>query len=241
MSGSRDAAWFDSLVHDQGTFNPFTDRGWRTFRRSFERAIPGAAGARLLDIGCGTGSSRAIYEGVGAYVGLDHATSALVVARAAHQRDRWLGGDALRLPFEDCSFDHVAFSSVLHHIADRTAALSEARRVLRPHGRVFAFDPNLLHPAMALFRHPTSPLYRPEGVSPDEKPLRASELASSFREAGFIDIQVSAQADIPYRQLAVGPLNRLLPLYNAADWLMARVGLGRWFGSFLITTARRPA
>lgn len=236
---NRDARWFDALVHDGGAFDPFTERGWRTLATAFEAMVPAPAGARLLDVGCGTGSSRTIYARAGRYVGLDHSFAAVRHARSVHGSERWVGGDALQLPFADRSFDVVAFSSVLHHIADRTAALREALRVLRPGGRVFAFDPNLLHPAMALFRHPSSPLYRPEGVSPDERPLLPSQLARSFREAGLTDIRQRAQANIPYRQVAVGALDRLLPLYNAADWLMDRTGVGRWLGSFVLTAARR--
>jgi len=237
---SRDAEWFDAHVHDSGTFDPFTARGWQTLANAFATMAPKADGARLLDIGCGTGSSRMIYARAGRYVGIDHSFAAVQLARSGHRADRWLGGDALQLPFADRSFDVVAFSSVLHHIPDRTRALSEAFRVLRPGGSVFAFDPNLLHPALALFRHPSSPLYNPEGVSPEERPLLPSELAKSFRAAGLTDIRQRAQANIPYRQVAVGALNRLLPLYNAADWLMDRTGVGRWLGSFVLTAARRP-
>jgi SAM-dependent methyltransferase len=236
---SRDAEWFDAVVEDGGAFDPFAERGWVTLARAFAKMVPAPAGARLLDVGCGTGSSRTIYARAGRYVGVDHSFAAVRFARGTRTEDAWLGGDALQLPFADRSFDIVAFSSVLHHIADRTGALREALRVLRPGGSVFAFDPNLLHPAMALFRHPSSPLYRPEGVSPEERPLLASELARSFREAGLTDVRQRAQADIPYRQLAVGALNRLLPLYNAADWLMERIGIGRWLGSFVLTAARR--
>jgi SAM-dependent methyltransferase len=240
---TRDAEWFDAHVSDSGAFDPFSERGWQTLATVFRKMVPQSDGAHLLDVGCGTGSSRTIYARAQRYIGIDHSFAAVRLARSTRStftRDLWLGGDALQLPFADRSFDLVAFSSVLHHIPDRTRALKEALRVLRPGGSVFAFDPNLLHPALALFRHPSSPLYNPKGVSPEERPLLPSQLATSFRAAGFTDLRQRAQADIPYRQVAVGALNRLLPLYNAADWLMDRIGLGRWFGSFVITAARRP-
>jgi ubiquinone/menaquinone biosynthesis C-methylase UbiE len=148
--------------------------------------------------------------------------------------------DAGRLPFAAASFEVVAFSSVLHHLPDRQAALAEARRVLRPGGWAFAFDPNLLHPAMLLFRHPASPFYRPEGVSPGERPLLASALRRDFLRAGFAAIGQRCQSDIPYAAVAPQGLAALLPLYNRADWLWEKVGLGRWFGTFVVTWAQKP-
>jgi SAM-dependent methyltransferase len=44
--------------------------------------------------------------------------------------------DCRRLPFEDGEFDTVAFVACLNHIPERSEALAEAWRVLRPGGRV---------------------------------------------------------------------------------------------------------
>ena len=148
--------------------------------------------------------------------------------------------DAGRLPFPDGSFDVVAFSSVLHHIPDFTPAVREAYRVLRPGGRAFAFDPNVLNPAMALFRHPHSPLYSPVGVSPNERPLPPGRLRRVFREAGFAAVGQRGQSDLPYRAVAPKLLNATLPLYNIADRVLERVGLGRVFGSFVVTYGTKP-
>ena len=112
--------------------------------------------------------------------------------------------------------------------------------MLVPGGRVFAFDPNVYHPAMALFRHPSSPLYIAEGVSPHERPLRPSTLRRAFVEAGFVDVRQHCQADIPYREVAPPLINACLWLYNAADWLLQRSGLARWFGTFVVTAAQAP-
>src|SRR5205085_1793037 len=164
---------------------------------------------------------------------------AVAAARARFPESEWLTADARALPFAANCFDVVAFSSVLHHIPDFPAALREALRVLRPGGRAFAFDPNLLHPAMALFRHPRSPLYSLQGVSPDERPLLPAVLRRAFRDAGFIDLRQRGQSDIPYRYVAPRLLNAALSLYNAGDWLWEHAGLGRWFGTFVVTCGRK--
>lgn len=245
-AAAREARHFDRLVGETGDFNPLTARAWSTLARRFAEATPGSEPLRVLDVGCGTGHSRQIYAAKSrAYFGLDVSLVSLQVARRRFSPPNtrmpggWLRGDAFRLPFADASLDVVAFSSVLHHLPDRPAALGEAHRVLRQGGRVFAFDPNVLHPAMALFRHPRSPLYDPRGVSPDEKPLLPGALRRDFAAAGFAAVRQRCQSDLPYRAVAPGALDTLLPLYNRLDWLWEKSALGRWFGTFAITWAQR--
>jgi len=229
-------------VKEQGEFDPLAPRGWRTLTRRFAEMVPGGRLSRLLDIGCGTGQSRQIYEDrTAGYVGIDLSFEALSVARRKLSAGDWGQADACQLPFTDGSFDTVAFSSVLHHIPDFGRALAEARRVLVPGGSVFAFDPNLLNPAMALFRWPKSPFYIAEGVSPNEAPLAPASLRRAFEAAGFVDIRQRCQSDLPYREVAPRLINAFLSLYNAADWVFEKVGLGRWFGTFVLTAARKRA
>ena len=236
-----EAQYFDALVASEGDFNPFADRAWDRLRRRFVEFAEPAMVSRILDVGCGTGQSRQLYaEHAAEYVGVDLADHALDVARKRFPRDTWTRADARQLPFGDASFDIVAFSSVLHHIPDFEVALKEAFRVLRPGGVAFAFDPNLLHPAMALFRYPKSPLYSSRGVSPNEAPLRPRRLRDAFEGAGFVAIRQRAQSDLAYRQVAPTLLNACLGAYNVADRWFERLGFGRWFGTFVITSGRRP-
>ena len=236
----KEAEYFDSLVESTGDFNPFAASGWDTIRRRFEDFVHPRKGLKMLDIGCGTGQSRQIYEGIfGDYTGVDLAESSLAKARKEFPNDKWMCADARELPFEDNTFDLVAFSSVLHHIPDFETALRDARRVLKPGGDVFAFDPNLLHPAMAIFRHPKSPLYSANGVSPNEAPLLPSRLKAAFDGAGFVDIKQRAQSDIAYREVAPRLLNAGLKAYNVADHWFERLGFGRWFGTFVITAGKK--
>ena len=232
----QDGQYFDALVRHDGDFNPFADRGWLTLARRFDAVVPAGRRLRVLDVGCGTGQSRRVYAShLSWYLGVDLSREAVALARRRDPATSFLQADALRLPVRDASVEAVAFSSVLHHVDDRPRALAEAKRALAPGGLVFAFDPNLHHPAMLLFRHPSSPLYRKEGVSPNERPLAPATLRHEFAAAGFDRIGQRCVSDIPYRQVAVGPLNALLPIYNRADWLWEKSGLGRWFGSFVVT------
>lgn len=241
MNLSQDGVYFDRLVEESGDFNPFTDRGWDTLRRRFSDVSHARTGLRVLDVGCGTGRSLRIYEPqVASYTGMDLSLGALRLAHVRHADRAWTQGDALKLPFRDASLDVVAFSSVLHHVPDMHAALDAAVRVLRPGGLVFAFDPNLLHPAMLLFRHPRSPLYRAEGVSPDEQPLLPRVLREAFDRAGLARVGQRCQSDIPYRAVAPKLLNAVLPAYNALDRVWETIGAGRLFGTFVVTWGHKP-
>jgi SAM-dependent methyltransferase len=46
--------------------------------------------------------------------------------------------DASGLPFDDARFDAVVANHMLYHVPDRSVALAEIRRVLRPAGRLYA-------------------------------------------------------------------------------------------------------
>ncbi len=241
-----ESAYFDGLIADAGAFDPFLPRGWQTLRHGFERLVQPATGLRLLDVGCGTGAARQVYAGhAGSYVGIDLSRNALRTAASPGQDGTagvslgWAQADACHLPFADGTFDGVCFSSVLHHVPDYLPALREAHRALRPGGFAFAFDPNLFHPAMALLRHPRSPLYTPKGVSPNERPLRPGALRRTFAEAGFVDVRQTALFGIPYRSVAPRGVSAFLKVYNGADRLMQHTGLGRWFGTFVLTAGRR--
>jgi ubiquinone/menaquinone biosynthesis C-methylase UbiE len=66
----------------------------------------------------------------------------IAAAKAGSERVEWRVATADQLPVEDESCDRVAMSLVLHHLdaGAKRAALAEARRVLRPGGRLHIAD-----------------------------------------------------------------------------------------------------
>lgn len=97
----------------------------------------------VLDAGCGTGMPAFVFAAQGStVVGIDTNADSLQVAKDV-QATSALGaqltfrqGDLQSLPFADDHFDLVWTSYVLHHIADKAAAVRELYRVLKPGGRL---------------------------------------------------------------------------------------------------------
>jgi SAM-dependent methyltransferase len=97
-------------------------------------ALRGAPGRRLLDVGGGTGNyALALRDEDWDVVVSDRSPEML--ARAAAKGLETVVADAQALPFADASFDALICVSMLHHVDDRSRALAEQRRVLRPGGR----------------------------------------------------------------------------------------------------------
>jgi ubiquinone/menaquinone biosynthesis C-methylase UbiE len=97
-------------------------------------ALAGAPGVRLLDVGGGTGNYALALRDEG-WEPVVSDRSPDMLARAAAKGLPTVEADAAALPFADASFDAVMCVSMLHHVDDRSRALAEQRRVLRPAGR----------------------------------------------------------------------------------------------------------
>ena len=96
-------------------------------------ALAGAPGQILLDIGGGTGNYAAQLSAAGFDVlVLDMSQEMLTVAESKGLRVRQADATAVAEP-DQCA-DAVTMVAMLHQVPDWRAALSEARRVLRPGG-----------------------------------------------------------------------------------------------------------
>ncbi len=114
---------------------------WLIFRRLRRRVFPPLNGD-VLEMGIGTGINLPLY-GPGARVtGCD--TSGEMLTWAARHRTRapvvLAQADVQHLPFPDSSFDVVTGSLVFCSVTDPVQGLAEARRVLRPDGRLVLLE-----------------------------------------------------------------------------------------------------
>ncbi|RDW12412.1 bifunctional demethylmenaquinone methyltransferase/2-methoxy-6-polyprenyl-1,4-benzoquinol methylase UbiE [Paracoccus thiocyanatus] len=106
-------------------------------------------GQHLLDVAGGTGdiAFRFLERAPGGRVTVCDMTESMLVegrnrAQAGKLADRlaWVTGDAMALPFADDSFDRYTISFGIRNVTRIPDALAEARRVLRPGGRLMVLE-----------------------------------------------------------------------------------------------------
>jgi demethylmenaquinone methyltransferase/2-methoxy-6-polyprenyl-1,4-benzoquinol methylase len=76
----------------------------------------------------------------GRVVGLDFSPQMLAIAHREYPKIEFIEGDALKLPFEDESFDASTISFGLRNVADPVESLHEMRRVVRTGGRTVVLE-----------------------------------------------------------------------------------------------------
>ena len=114
------------------------DQGWR--RHVVELVAP-PIGGRSLDVGTGTGDflpELAGWTRSGLAVGVDFTLPMMQAGQPKlvdlGPRAAFVGGDALRLPFPDQSFDAITTGFVMRNVVDIRQAFAEMYRVARPGG-----------------------------------------------------------------------------------------------------------
>ena len=155
-------------------------------------------GERVLDLGCGAGRFVAALREAGADpVGVEVAGAALERARAvAPGADLRLLADDGSIPLEHGSVDLVWCSEVLEHVADGSHLLQEARRVLRPGGRILVtvpFHGRVQAALIALLRFEAH--FDPQGQH--LRFFTRASLAASLLAAGFEAPSVRAVGRVP--------------------------------------------
>lgn len=155
------------------------------------------AGARALEIGCGTGAiarALAARPGIGEVKGVD--PSPLLIERARELAGgvanlSFAVGDGRDLDLEDAGFDLVLLHRVLSHVPSPDRVLAEAARVLRPGGSLVVFDGDYATITVATSR--ADPLqtcveaFAPAYVT---DPWIVRRLPPLLRAAGFPDVRL---------------------------------------------------
>jgi SAM-dependent methyltransferase len=158
------------------------------------------AGARLLDIGCGTGGSSLVLARHGEAIGLDRELRSFRLSPDRPYRHRVVS-TADTLPFANGTFDAVVALDVLEHLDDDVAAAREIHRVLKPGGAAVIFVPAL----SILWGHNDVVSHHRRRYS--RRTLAATLTAAGFRlsHLGYFNLLLFLPT------LAVRLLGRLLP------------------------------
>jgi len=158
-----------------------------------------ADGARILDVGSGTGSlAFAVAEGKARaqIVGIDPSEEYVAYANSKNRfanRASFQTGDAQQMSFPDASFDASVSLLVFNYIPDSLKALREVRRVTKPGGRISAavWDYGAgMRMLRAFWDAATSLDQTAEKLDQKNMPLcRAGELAELWKKGGLQNVQ----------------------------------------------------
>jgi phosphatidylethanolamine/phosphatidyl-N-methylethanolamine N-methyltransferase len=152
MAGQRRDAQRGSDPHRSKIYAEFSHFYDKIFQRIFFPRIARVIqslhiepGARVLEVGVGTGLSLSAYPAHCHVVGIDLAQDMLDQAEDKIRERGWnhislRQMDALNLSFPDDSFDFVMAFHVVSVVPDATRLLDEARRVLRPNGTLVVIN-----------------------------------------------------------------------------------------------------
>jgi len=130
-------------VRDASGYEQLMGRWSRLLAPAFLDFAGLAAGEKILDVGCGTGSltfELAKHPDLSRISAIDFSPTFVEAAQRRNTDPRVTieQADATALPFADRSFDRSMALLVLHFIPDTARAVAEMRRVTRPRGVVAA-------------------------------------------------------------------------------------------------------
>jgi ubiquinone/menaquinone biosynthesis C-methylase UbiE/uncharacterized protein YbaR (Trm112 family) len=206
----------------------------REWLESFVSTV-GVTASPWIDVGCGTADLAAAAPSGQRVVGVDIALRWLVAARKRLQEsgraDDLVCCNAEHLPFPDASFAHAVSLGAVEHIAAAGAMLSEARRTLRPGGRLRLRTLNrftlLPEPHVDVWgvgwmprRYADAFVRRRSGQRYlHHQPLSRAELSRGLRAANFRDIHVEPARLLEAERSRLGALAPVAGIYESVRGL----------------------
>ena len=214
----KEIAFFDAHAASD-EYDVFTPEASARLIRAFVRLSGLPRGARVADLGCGSGVftellRRAGYSGVG----LDISPKLVALGRSKYPGLELIEGDVENLPFGNGSFDGVLLSGLVHHFPDPRGCAAEVFRVLqarRPFRRLRSEPHEPVHVALSRSRRRRSTVR--SGVTENERPILASRGRRTSSATPGFRVQTDYLAGLAYRYVASPATRMLLPIYNFID------------------------
>jgi SAM-dependent methyltransferase len=191
------------------------------------------AGAKILDVGCGTGVLAARLQGEGYRVtGADPFAGMLTRMTARDSRIEAVHAQGQCLPFADGTFDLTYCVAVMHHIADPRDVhdtLVEMVRVTKPGGLVLIWDHNPRNPYWPLL------MRRVPQDTGAERLIPERELLDGLADGGARPVEVRTLGMMP--DFTPRPL---LGVTAAVERVVERTPLLNRFCAHNVILARKP-
>jgi ubiquinone/menaquinone biosynthesis C-methylase UbiE len=158
----------------------------------------------ILEVGCGLGILTTEIAKLVSHcevVGLDNSSKQLERAITEIPNLRFIQGDAHELPFEDARFDIVYCRYLLEHVGNPIQVVSEIYRVLKPKGKVYVQENNILVNAFEPECFHFETVSRQMVVLQQKlggDALIGKRLFPLLKQAGFVNIELSIQPEVHY-------------------------------------------
>ena len=128
-------------------------------------------------------------------------------------------GDVTDLEFADNFFDVAHCRSVLMHVPDTAAALSEVKRVLKPGGviacREMICESSFTHPDFGIMRRSWD-MFEDLVAADDGHPQMGKDMKGHILEAGFVNVQMTASFSVYNSPAEIAAIHRV-----ASQWLLS--------------------
>lgn len=194
MDGADAGGWSDVADGWAELWGRFAEPAWSAVLESADLA----AGARVLDVGCGSGDLLAHLDQRGfSIAGIDPAPGMVTLTRARVPGADIRSGGADDLPWPDDTFDLVTAVNALQFAEDTDDALAELVRVTVPGGAVAVVnwagrDHNDLDTIEAAVAQADGDEPRPDGE------LRVSGGLERLLGSGGVEIVSSGMVEVPW-------------------------------------------
>jgi ubiquinone/menaquinone biosynthesis C-methylase UbiE len=180
-------ARYDRIARFYDRMGRSSERRFAPWRAALWRRVQGA---RVLEIGVGTGKSFPYYSVAMTVTAIDLSPRMLEQSRTHAAHDHIVvnlrEADVQALPFADASFDTAIATCVFCSVPDAVLGLRELRRVLVPGGQLLLLEHVLSYRALI---RPAMKLMNPLVVRMMGANINR-ETVANVRRAGFIEVQV---------------------------------------------------
>jgi len=135
------------------------DKKTRSFIHLLKNSLENLDSIRILEIGCGTGTYTFKYAGMlpDAKIIASDISEGMIKVAKSNRKLKNLSFEVMSAydtGLEDSSVDVVCGFYILHHLNFSTA-IKEIKRVLKPGGMVYFYEPNILNPVVYLIKSNT--------------------------------------------------------------------------------------